>query len=296
MSCFDCVDDTILLSKSIINELFNPANKEESVADLLCDKVGSKVVLYLLCGRDKRYQANSLIQELEAMDAVRATTTKKEDGLRREQLLEAVSEPLTQAILENMTILSRSKCGTEVVNAAICNLKTGSDIIAKLIQELESNVSTENLEKQQPEGEFNAVKKLRAEAISGQQLAEGIDVTESLMLNRSSTRLFKQLTKKQEGEQHAWHDTLISELWRVLKESFTEWLEYCAKNTTSAAAQVLLSVWLNAPESIQASMKKLYAKKPVKVSSSNEAVPANSNKRKHEDSKPAIQLLLSNLQ
>jgi pumilio family protein 6 len=76
ITCFECIDDTVLVGKALIGELFKPPTNESKVNELLRDQYGSRVILYLLMGRNKRYQPVYLITELEGTDEIRKETTK----------------------------------------------------------------------------------------------------------------------------------------------------------------------------------------------------------------------------
>ena len=43
----------------------------KNLDDIVCDKFGRRVILYLLAGRSRKYFAIDVLKELEAGDAVR---------------------------------------------------------------------------------------------------------------------------------------------------------------------------------------------------------------------------------
>lgn len=57
---FECVDDTVLIAKSIIAELFDG----EKGAECLRDRTASRVILFLMSGRDTRYLNGYIIDGL----------------------------------------------------------------------------------------------------------------------------------------------------------------------------------------------------------------------------------------
>ncbi|KAL2915998.1 Pumilio y domain member 6 [Polyrhizophydium stewartii] len=151
LSCFECIDDTVLVAKSLITELLNPAVAAagesgagaaaaaaaaagtQSVSELLRDRYGSRVVLFLLSGRNKRHQPMYIIQELQQTDETRAQTTKKDDAARREQLLEATAPMLSQAIVENLDELLRDRIGGVVITEVVQTAGIDGDAIRNAI-------------------------------------------------------------------------------------------------------------------------------------------------------------------
>lgn len=116
LSIFDCVDDTKFLEKAVIGELITDGvGPGETFGDLIRDKYGSRVILYLLCGRDRKQQPAFIIKELEEMDAVRARTSKKDDATRRSELLKAISDPLIETVTARCAELIRDANGSAIL-------------------------------------------------------------------------------------------------------------------------------------------------------------------------------------
>ncbi|RKO84810.1 armadillo-type protein [Blyttiomyces helicus] len=191
LTLFDCVDDTVLVQKAIVGELVKDGqNPGELFADLLRDKYGSKVALYLLVGRDRFWQPGYLVDELEEVDAVRARTTKKDDVLRRKQLLEAVSPALLETCEKHCAELIRDRNGGNVVQETIRSaigdktpLLTAIAALAKGTPE-EATAAAAATTAAVP---FNAVQKLKDAATTARFAAEGVDTTEHVLVNRSAT-------------------------------------------------------------------------------------------------------------
>jgi pumilio family protein 6 len=89
ITLFECVDDTVLLNKAIISELVKDGlGPEESFCSLLRHKYASRVVLFLLMGRQKKYLPSHVYEELTHNDSIRSKTTKKDQSLREKELRE----------------------------------------------------------------------------------------------------------------------------------------------------------------------------------------------------------------
>ncbi|KAJ7335503.1 hypothetical protein JRQ81_013444 [Phrynocephalus forsythii] len=86
LAAFDCIDDTKLVKQLIISEMV------DSLANIINNKYGRKVLLYLLSPRDLTYFSPALIQILQQGDG--NAYSKKDTDLRRRELLEAVSPAL----------------------------------------------------------------------------------------------------------------------------------------------------------------------------------------------------------
>jgi pumilio family protein 6 len=90
LALFDSVDDTVLLKKMLMPELMG------DLWSLANDKYGRKVVLYLVAHRDPLYFHSTEVDMLRKGAAL--SNSKKDVGIRTSELLDAVSEPLLEAI------------------------------------------------------------------------------------------------------------------------------------------------------------------------------------------------------
>ncbi|KAI9011402.1 armadillo-type protein [Gaertneriomyces semiglobifer] len=119
LSIFECVDDTVLVDKAILCELTRDGlTAGERFSDILKDRYGGRVVLYLLCGRNRKYQPQYVIDELRDLDVIRAKTSKKDDSTRHQQLLKAISPALLTSLTENCEELIRDDNGSAVLKEA----------------------------------------------------------------------------------------------------------------------------------------------------------------------------------
>ncbi|EGF81784.1 hypothetical protein BATDEDRAFT_23402 [Batrachochytrium dendrobatidis JAM81] len=253
LSCFECIDDTVIVSKSLIAELLSPSSSSHapgtektasgiatsaagaaaSISELLRNKYASRVILFILDGRNKKYQPAYIIQELSSMDSIRTQTTKKDDATRQQQLLAASAPLIVQAVAAHANELLRDRTGGQVIVETLYKLhidvSSVTNAILKLVPEnldpqgirhstktifsddnekdaeqAESadqtmdNLTENNLESTASDQEkstklFNAVSKLKSEHDAANLQAQGLDMDSSLFVNRASTWTLKQL-------------------------------------------------------------------------------------------------------
>lgn len=94
MGLFDVVDDTVMLKQMIITELM------KNHADLLKDKFGSKVLVYLMVGRDPHVITPDTIELLKQGDG--NDNSKKAADVRRRELRSFVQQTLIATICEKI--------------------------------------------------------------------------------------------------------------------------------------------------------------------------------------------------
>ncbi|KAJ3087344.1 hypothetical protein HK102_011301 [Quaeritorhiza haematococci] len=264
LSVFECVDDTVLVGKSIINELFgvsagssaagsvDAADVDNDLADLLRDRYASRVLLYLLCGRNRKYQPPFVVQELESMNAMRALTSKKDDELKKPELLAHVSKPLIKACAARCKELLRDRSGSQLL---LETWKSATGEKDKLAEELSALVSG-TIESYKSDTEehiksLGAVAKLSVEARTKKLLEEGVDLSEHALVNRSATFALKDLVANirkaytatsEEGASQAQDSTLAAKLLENLDDHLAYWLRYCAGNPRSSSGTAFVLV------------------------------------------------------
>lgn len=96
VALFMCVDDTVLLTKA-----FGP-NISKKCVDLFEDRFARKVFLYLLGGLQTRYFTSREMQVFAEVDSLKQMTSKKDDLLRRQEILAALLETLVATLTENV--------------------------------------------------------------------------------------------------------------------------------------------------------------------------------------------------
>ncbi|KAK2888568.1 pumilio homolog 3 isoform X1 [Channa argus] len=118
LAIFDCVDDTKLVKQAVLSEILS------SLDEVISNKYGKKVLLYLLNPRDPAHLLPEIIKVLEQGDG--NAHSKKDKAIRRKELLEVVSPPLLEYLHDN--------AGTMVINKATS--VTISDILASACGDL----------------------------------------------------------------------------------------------------------------------------------------------------------------
>ncbi|KAI5614300.1 pumilio-like 3 [Silurus asotus] len=131
LAAFDCIDDTKLVKQAVISELLS------SLAEVIGNKHGKKVLLYLLSPRDPAHLLPEIVQLLEKGDG--NAHSKKNMAVRRRELLEAVSPPLLQYLCENTRSMVMDKaCSvavSDILGAAVGDLRPAMEAVAQLAAE-----------------------------------------------------------------------------------------------------------------------------------------------------------------
>ncbi|MCJ8742680.1 hypothetical protein PDJAM_G00084990 [Pangasius djambal] len=131
LAAFDCIDDTKLVKQAVISELVS------SLEEVISNKHGKKVLLYLLSPRDPAHLLPEIVQLLEKGDG--NAHSKKDMAVRRRELLEAVSPPLLQYLCENTHSMVMDKACSVVVSdilgAAVGDLQPAMEAVAQLAAE-----------------------------------------------------------------------------------------------------------------------------------------------------------------
>ncbi|XP_065146271.1 pumilio homolog 3 isoform X2 [Paramisgurnus dabryanus] len=131
LAAFDCIDDTKLVKQIIITEIF------DSLSEIISNKHGKKVLLYLLSPRDPAHLLPEIVKVLEKGDG--NTHSKKDVVIRRRELLEAVSYPLLQYLCENTQSMvmdkSSSVAVSDILGSAIGDLRPAMKAVANLAAE-----------------------------------------------------------------------------------------------------------------------------------------------------------------
>ncbi|XP_006863897.1 PREDICTED: pumilio domain-containing protein KIAA0020 homolog [Chrysochloris asiatica] len=128
LAAFDCIDDTKLMKQIIISELIS------SLPNIVNDKYGRKVLLYLLSPRDPAHTVREIIEVLQRGDG--NAHSKKDTQTRRRELLEAISPPLLshlQGHTQEM-VLDKSTCVlvTNILGSVLGDVQPAMAAIASL--------------------------------------------------------------------------------------------------------------------------------------------------------------------
>ncbi|KAL0965721.1 hypothetical protein UPYG_G00284870 [Umbra pygmaea] len=128
LAIFDCVDDTKLVKQAVISELL------ASLPNILASANGRKVMLYLLSPRNIKLLVPELILLLEKGDG--NAHSKKEDAIRRKELMEVVSAPLLKYVCDHARtmVTNTSSCitVTHILGGAIGDLRPAMEAVAEV--------------------------------------------------------------------------------------------------------------------------------------------------------------------
>ncbi|KAB1280125.1 Pumilio-like protein 3 [Camelus dromedarius] len=147
LAAFDCIDDTKLV-KQIIVSVSNSDGLEvklncyivygheiiNSLPNIVNDKYGRKVLLYLLSPRDPAHTVREIIEVLQKGDG--NAHSKKDTEIRRRELLESISPALLNYLQEHAqeVVLDKSTCVLvcAILGAAIGDTQPAMNAIASL--------------------------------------------------------------------------------------------------------------------------------------------------------------------
>ncbi|KAJ8287084.1 hypothetical protein GJAV_G00047480 [Gymnothorax javanicus] len=131
LAAFDCIDDTKLVKQAVISEIV------ASLSEVISNKYGKKVLLYLLSPRDPAHILPEIIQVLQKGDG--NAHSKKDVAVRRRELLEAVSPPLLEHLCEHAHSMVMDKASSVIVSdilgAAMGDLRPAMQAVADLAAE-----------------------------------------------------------------------------------------------------------------------------------------------------------------
>ncbi|XP_065512723.1 pumilio homolog 3 [Caloenas nicobarica] len=131
LAAFDCIDDTKLVKQLIISEI------NSSLPNMINNKYGKKVLLYLLSPRDPAHFVPEIIMLLQQGDG--NAYSKKNTELRRHELLEAISSPLLEYLQEHTQEVVTDKATfvlvADILRTALGDIQPALDAIANLAAE-----------------------------------------------------------------------------------------------------------------------------------------------------------------
>ncbi|CAG00964.1 unnamed protein product, partial [Tetraodon nigroviridis] len=128
LAVFDCVDDTKLVKQAVLSEMLS------SLDEVINNKYGKKVLLYLLSPRDPAHLLPEIIKMLERGDG--NAHSKKDTAVRRKELLDAVSPALLEYLCSNARAMVTDKATSVTVSdilASACgDLRPAMTAVAQL--------------------------------------------------------------------------------------------------------------------------------------------------------------------
>ncbi|XP_068190699.1 pumilio homolog 3 isoform X2 [Antennarius striatus] len=128
LAVFDCVDDTKLVKQAVLSEILS------SLDEVIGNKYGKKVLLYLLSPRDPAHLLPEIIKVLEKGDG--NAHSKKDAAIRRKELLEVVSPPLLDYLRNNADTMVMDKATSvtisDILASACGDLRPAMTAVAAL--------------------------------------------------------------------------------------------------------------------------------------------------------------------
>ncbi|KAK5900502.1 hypothetical protein CgunFtcFv8_025460 [Champsocephalus gunnari] len=128
LAMFDCVDDTKLVKQAVLSEVLL------SLDEVIGNKYGKKVLLYLLTPRDPAHLLPEIIKVLARGDG--NTHSKKDMAVRRKELLEVVSPPLLEHLRTNADTMVIDKASSvtisDILASACGDLRPAMTAVAQL--------------------------------------------------------------------------------------------------------------------------------------------------------------------
>ncbi|GBC45647.1 uncharacterized protein OCT59_013537 [Rhizophagus irregularis] len=111
LRAFDVVDDTVAVSKYIIEQM----TKLNKLGNIIQNKWGHRVILYLLAHRTKLYFSNETLRLLAQGDDIRTKTSKKDPAVRVNELCKAISPALIDYAQNNTSTMFSFTYSTQVL-------------------------------------------------------------------------------------------------------------------------------------------------------------------------------------
>uniref|UniRef100_A0A8D0G9I2 Pumilio homolog 3 n=1 Tax=Sphenodon punctatus TaxID=8508 RepID=A0A8D0G9I2_SPHPU len=131
LAAFDCIDDTKLVKQLIISEI------TASLPNIISNKYGRKVLLYLLSPRDPAHFVPEIIKVLQQGDG--NAYSKKDVDVRRRELLEAISPALLSYLQEHAEemVMDKAMCVlvVDILGSALGDIQSAMESVARLAAE-----------------------------------------------------------------------------------------------------------------------------------------------------------------
>jgi pumilio family protein 6 len=275
LSLFECVDDTVLVGKSVIGELIGDGGEGNAVDDgfesLMRDKYASQVILYLLAGgRNKSYVTGSVVDELMKMDDVRAITSKKDIAVKQAELVKHLIPVLVPALKSCVGVLMRCKVGSVVMLETVKFCSRSATVVDGFQEFVDAIAGTatgvfacddEVVEKTGAKRAFNAVQNMRDAALKTKQTDSGLDMSLHVIVNRVSAMMLKSMVvNKLKGEDVGVASPIVGSLSEAIGPNLGFWMDYCVQDPkgSNATGFVLLALWESeGGDGIREEMKKV---------------------------------------
>ncbi|CAG7838179.1 unnamed protein product [Allacma fusca] len=124
LALFDCVDDTVLVIKAIVQEILS------NIADVMSSDSGRKVILYLLAPREKNFFDQDTIQYLATGDG--NPFTKKSIADIHKELKAAVVPAVNEHVAENISVYSGDNTKAYFLKVLMSHLPEKGQILTSI--------------------------------------------------------------------------------------------------------------------------------------------------------------------
>lgn len=142
LTAYDVIDDTVLVAKSIFPELLGKdAASEESQQKLLASithLTGRISILYPFSGNAKWLLPDEDRALLDEVHAIRASTSKKDPTVRRNELVAALSPPLLSLIENQVESLVQTSFGCQFISEILFSVTGSPDRALNAVAQLTS--------------------------------------------------------------------------------------------------------------------------------------------------------------
>lgn len=140
LAVYDVIDDTVLVSKSVFSELLGKEPLSESQQQGLLQAISHinarVTLLYPFCGKMKAILPNEDLKLLDEIHRIRATTSKKDPGLRRKELVTSLSPPLLSLILSSAKELVSTSFGCQFIGEVLLGAPGGRELAVNAVAAL----------------------------------------------------------------------------------------------------------------------------------------------------------------
>lgn len=140
LAVYDVIDDTVLVSKSVLTELVSKDPLSDSQQQDLLQAVSHLnarvTLLYPFCGKAKAIVSNEDLKLLNEIHRIRSTTSKKDPGVRRKELVASLSPPLLSLITSNTKELVSTSFGCQFIAEVLLGAPGGRELAVTAIAAL----------------------------------------------------------------------------------------------------------------------------------------------------------------
>lgn len=144
IALFMCVDDTVLLTKAYVPDI------SKKCVDLFEDRFARKVFLYLLGDLHSRYFTERELAVFENVQELKQVTSKKDDDVRRREILAPLSEVLVSALIENVDGMLQDPNASSLLVEIVLHAPTDRDAAVAALLEKFSGSPSEILTEHSP--------------------------------------------------------------------------------------------------------------------------------------------------